>query len=135
VTQLRLFLHSRTDTTLDGEQALYIMTLGILNQYRRKGLGRLLLEKCILHARGFPCCGAVYLHVITSNRGAIRFYESNDFQRLRELEGYYVIAHQRFNSFLYILYINGASSPHSSWFRYWRCGVLLRSSQMCVSQH
>lgn len=34
-----------------------------------------------------PQCGAAYLHVITYNEAAIRFYEANGFKRLRTLQG------------------------------------------------
>lgn len=37
-----------------------------------------------------PSCGAVYLHVITYNTPAIRFYEANGFRNIRTLKGTYL---------------------------------------------
>jgi ribosomal protein S18 acetylase RimI-like enzyme len=33
------------------------------------------------------CCGALYLHVITYNKGAIRMYERLGFMRVKKIEG------------------------------------------------
>jgi len=48
---------------------------------------------------------AVYLHVITHNEAAIRFYKKNGFQRLREIPDYYLINERLYNCFLYIRYL------------------------------
>ena len=55
----------------------------------------------------------VYLHVITYNKAAISFYEANGFRCLRVLPNYYVIDDNRYDSYLYILYVNGAVDPKS----------------------
>lgn len=38
-------------------------------------------------AQEVGCCGALYLHVITYNKGAIRMYERLGFKRVKKIEG------------------------------------------------
>ncbi len=93
------------------QSACYIMTLGTVTQYRNAGLATRLVEKCIhdlvLSDRS---CGALYLHVITSNHSAIRFYERLGFWRVQEIQDYYTIDNQYHNCYLYAKYFNGKRS-------------------------
>lgn len=68
-------------------EACYIMTLGLKKQFRRSKIGSQLVANCIEYAKNSRNCGAVYLHVITYNKPAIRFYENNNFQYFKELFG------------------------------------------------
>ena len=89
----------------------YIMTLGTCREFRRCGLGSKLVTRVIdmiqsqrplgqqRHVRDFSgrangegdkevgCCGALYLHVITYNEGAIKLYEKLGFMRVKKIEG------------------------------------------------
>ena len=66
----------------------YIMTLGTTSEYRHLGLGTALVEKCIEQVENDPHCGVLYLHVITLNAAAIRFYERLGFWRVQEIGEY-----------------------------------------------
>lgn len=56
------------------------MTLGVVDECRRMGLATKLLELTISYIQYTqPLCKLIYLHVITYNEAAIRFYERNDF--------------------------------------------------------
>ena len=59
----------------------YIMTLGVIDEVRRFGLGSMLLAATedILREQ-WPNCIALYLHVVDYNQGAIKFYQRNGFQ-------------------------------------------------------
>ena len=88
--------------------ACYIMTLGTVAQYRNMGLATRLIEKCVQdQVLSDPSCGALYLHVITSNDSAIRFYERLGFWRVQEIEDYYTIDNQYYNCYLYAKYFHG----------------------------
>ena len=88
--------------------------------------------------RLLPHLHQVYLHVITYNEGAIGFYESNNFQcmarrqsmcidgfgvpshdSLSNVADFYCIEGQNFDSFVYMLHINGGRRPLVTPFR-WR---------------
>ena len=56
---------------------------------------------------------AVYLHVLTSNGTAIRFYERRHFKVHSYLPYYYSIKGQPRDGYSYVLYINGGEPPWS----------------------
>jgi len=92
--------------------ACYIMTLGTVLEYRQYGLATTLVEQCIQEmVLTLPSCGALYLHVLTTNRAAIRFYEQDrlQFHRVTELFNYYVIDQEQCNCYLYAKYFHGTS--------------------------
>lgn len=66
----------------------YIVTLDVLPEYRRGGLGARLIgeiERCVIEA------GARWmdLHVFTGNDGAIRFYERMGYRRIGRKQRFY----------------------------------------------
>lgn len=84
------------------------MTLGTVRAYRQEGLATSLVERCIDQVVApDPSCGALYLHVITSNTQAIRFYEGLGFWRVEEIADYYTIDGEHHNCYLYAKYFHG----------------------------
>ena len=67
----------------------YIMTLGTTREFRRYGLGSVLVNRVVDMIEEQEECGALYLHVITYNDGAIRLYEQLGFSRVKEIKGMY----------------------------------------------
>jgi len=88
---------------------MYILTLGVLNPYRRHGVAKVLLQQLLVHAQSMRNCKAVYLHTAADNTAAASFYEHNGFVLLRRLRDFYVIDGVRHDSLLYVRYINGGS--------------------------
>ena len=73
------------------KRVFYIMTLGTVDKVRNQGLATTMIKECMQQVvENDPACGALYLHVITSNKSAIRFYERLQFWRVQEIEGMYV---------------------------------------------
>lgn len=67
-----------------GPKKLYIMTIGVLAAYRRRNIGRKLLERMldkVQKADSGPLSEVteVYLHVQTNNDDALTFYKSAGF--------------------------------------------------------
>ena len=67
----------------------------------------MLVSKCIEYAKTNKKCGAVYLHVITYNKVALKFYENNNFEYFKEIESFYYIDDTYYGAYLYVYYING----------------------------
>eukprot|EP00747_Dinoflagellata_sp_TGD_P170279 gnl/TRDRNA2_/TRDRNA2_201427_c0_seq1.p1 gnl/TRDRNA2_/TRDRNA2_201427_c0~~gnl/TRDRNA2_/TRDRNA2_201427_c0_seq1.p1 ORF type:complete len:319 (-),score=18.60 gnl/TRDRNA2_/TRDRNA2_201427_c0_seq1:43-945(-) len=90
----------------------YILTLGVIDGFRRRGLASRLLENSIAHvSRQMPHVQAVYLHVVTYNEAAIRLYEANRFVCLARFPNFYNLHGSPYDSFLYATYINGGRPP------------------------
>uniref|UniRef100_A0A4W6F641 N-alpha-acetyltransferase 60 n=1 Tax=Lates calcarifer TaxID=8187 RepID=A0A4W6F641_LATCA len=83
-------------------QVAYILSLGVVKEFRKHGIGSLLLDN---H------CKAIYLHVLTTNNTAIHFYENRDFRQHHYLPYYYSIRGVLKDGFTYVLYINGGHPP------------------------
>lgn len=56
-------------------------------------------------------CKVVFLHVLTTNQTAIRFYERRNFRVHACLPSYYAINNGPCDGFSYVLYINGGQPP------------------------
>ncbi|KAN0038649.1 hypothetical protein ACTA71_000833 [Dictyostelium dimigraforme] len=75
----------------------YLMTFGIKEQYRSKGIGSELLNNIckLFYKRG---CDKVYLHVKKGNSSAYMFYLKNGFILDDEIVNYYNIGNKRYNA-------------------------------------
>ena len=60
----------------------YILSLGVCSAFRRQGVASLLLDSFLGHVKLSEnhLCKAIYLHVLTMNSAAIRFYEKHNFR-------------------------------------------------------
>lgn len=103
----------RYDPSKPDQTLVYILTLGVVDGYRNLGIASSLIQKVVKYASSIPSCRAVYLHVISYNDPAIRLYKKMSFQRVRRLQGFYLIGGQHYDSYLFVYYVNGGRSPCS----------------------
>jgi len=101
----------------------YILILGVVKEYRRQGLAGILLQHLLnkLYKRG--TCKAVYLHVLYSNKQAIQFYQSKNFQYRVNLPYYYCINGENFDGYCFALYTNGKYLVFDFFFLYIFCFI------------
>ncbi|CAI8021772.1 N-alpha-acetyltransferase 60 [Geodia barretti] len=101
---------SETNTT-----AMYVISLGITERYRRCGIGHYLMTSLLDHVTStLSNCWAVYLHVVSSNTPAIEFYRRFGFSSLTCIPGYYTISQRPQDGLLFIRYVNqGEPFSHS----------------------
>jgi len=50
------------------------MTLGVIDEFRQKGVGKMLVNRIIQIGKKYQNIKLVSLHVISYNKAAIRFY-------------------------------------------------------------
>lgn len=100
--------------SLDDCDVAYVLSLGVLKQYRRNGIASLLLDSLLSHlfTPERRRVKAVFLHVLTTNTAAIMFYEQKKFRLHSFLPYYYFIKGKCKDGFMYVLYINGG---HPAW--------------------
>lgn len=91
------------------------MTLGVIEEYRKKGVGKLIIEAIIKEAKQNEEIKFVFLHVIEYNEAAIRLYEKMGFERLEELENFYKIGNEIFGGKALGMYLNGGRRGQSWW--------------------
>ncbi|KAJ5078977.1 n-alpha-acetyltransferase 50 [Anaeramoeba ignava] len=80
---------SNTSNSANPKKRLYIMTLSVLENYRRLGIGSHFLEKVISAAQDDASIEDVYLHVHVDNDLAISFYKNFGFEVKERIDGYY----------------------------------------------
>ncbi|KAK0407305.1 hypothetical protein QR680_019127 [Steinernema hermaphroditum] len=73
----------------NGERHLYIMTLGTLAPYRRLGIGTMMLNYVFEICEKEPSINSVRLHVQTSNKEALEFYQKFGFEVVETVKDYY----------------------------------------------
>jgi len=107
------------------EAVFYIMTLGVVDDYRGRGLARHLVTTCLQEecAEGV----VVYLHVLDTNTAALRLYEGLQFSQVRHICNYYQIDGQLRNCYLYAKnaenrwsWLGRMTYAVTQWWRGWR---------------
>ncbi|KAK6476246.1 N-alpha-acetyltransferase 60 [Huso huso] len=137
-------------------QVAYILSLGVVKEFRKHGIGSLLLDSLKEHISTMAQdhCKAIYLHVLTTNNTAIHFYENRDFRQHHYLPYYYSIRGVLKDGFTYVLYINGGHPPWTilyplllrfnsiglhgfwgGWIKLWNIAVHVRMDLAVTSSH
>lgn len=107
----------------DETMIFYILTLGVAEAFRKQGIARSLLDRIEAHAAQTGCI-AMYLHVISYNEAATKFYSRAGFSCVAELPNFYHIQTGRalyadvknYDAYIYIKEIKtpaAESPPHS----------------------
>lgn len=68
---------------------VYIMTIGVLDEYRKLHIGTNLINHIINKALSDNICIGVYLDVVYYNLSAVKFYEKNGFKKVSKLINFY----------------------------------------------
>jgi len=68
---------------------MYILTLGVLEPYRRLGIGSRMVDYIVGKAREQPDVKEIYLHVQVGNDSAVDFYRKHGFEQGESIPDYY----------------------------------------------
>lgn len=91
-TKIKITKKSICQKLFSSYEFCYIMTIGVIDEYRNMGLGSKLLNQVIsIIQEKRKRCMAIYLHVIEYNTSAIRFYLKNEFIECNNIRNYYYI--------------------------------------------
>jgi ribosomal protein S18 acetylase RimI-like enzyme len=80
----------------------YISTLGVINEFRRLGVAKLLIDKALEKMKLIKNCTGVFLHVIEYNQSAIKFYNNIGFYLAEKYKDYYCINDARFDANIFL---------------------------------
>ena len=100
-------LKSSINYLFNEPQALHIQTLGVVNEFRNKGVASRLLNRVIQIANENSNIKYLYLNVVEYNAAAIKFYKKHNFTLVCCRKNYYDIFGQTYDSELYALFTNG----------------------------
>eukprot|EP00041_Stephanoeca_diplocostata_P012141 m.202437 g.202437 ORF g.202437 m.202437 type:complete len:295 (-) comp18830_c0_seq1:305-1189(-) len=95
--------------SVDRRVVLYVLTIGVAEWCRHRGHATYLVHNLIRTVSNQTASQhicAVYLHVMTSNEAAIRFYEKLGFHRHKLLPKYYTIGGVQHDAYTYVIYID-----------------------------
>mmetsp|Transcript_17550 Transcript_17550/g.26006 ORF Transcript_17550/g.26006 Transcript_17550/m.26006 type:complete len:483 (-) Transcript_17550:400-1848(-) len=67
----------------------HVTSLAVLDEFRRQGLARALMDQLHLHLKQYEGCHGVSLHVRTSNTAAIGLYERDGYNVEQVISSYY----------------------------------------------
>ena len=81
---------------------VYIMTIGVLDEYRKLHIGSTLIQKIYEEALIDNLCVGVYLDVIYYNKSAMIFYEKNGFKKVSTIKNYYDIKGKFYDSDVFL---------------------------------
>jgi ribosomal protein S18 acetylase RimI-like enzyme len=86
------------------------MTLGVVDECRRLGIGTKLIDQTIsIICNEFNTCQILYLHVVRYNETAIKFYQRNKFATHRIEEDHYTIMEKNYSAI--VLYKDISGTP------------------------
>jgi len=74
---------------IEGKRAVYIMTITVLEEYKRYGIGTQLLQELINIHKEMKEINFIYLHVQINNDLALSFYGRNNFENVKTIQNYY----------------------------------------------
>jgi len=63
--------------------------IGVLKQYRRQGIGKLLIDRIIENLKKYPHVKELYLHVQETNKDALAFYTALGFKFIKTISEFY----------------------------------------------
>ena len=82
-------------------KACYIMTIGVLDECRKLGIGTMLLQYLndrINESKWAKQVEFIYLHVISYNKAALNFYKKNEFKKSGTLKDHYEVFKKNYDA-------------------------------------
>ena len=71
------------------QDAALVYAIGVLEDYRRLGIGTLLIKEIIKNLKNYSHVKELYLHVQESNTGAYKFYNQLGFKFVKTIKKFY----------------------------------------------
>jgi ribosomal protein S18 acetylase RimI-like enzyme len=87
--------------------SIYINTIGVLEEYRKHGLAKKMIEWVTDRTKKDGVFKLIYLHVIEYNTAAIKLYERLGFRHLDSFNAFYTVDEKEYKGELLGLFLNG----------------------------
>ena len=84
------------------DKCIYIMTIGVMDEFRQMNIGSTLLKHIYKIALDYDRCIGVYLHVISYNEAAIKFYQKNKYKKVGKIKNYYDFNDKNYDAYIFL---------------------------------
>lgn len=103
---------------------IYIMTFGVINEVRGKGISSMLLNKLFELAKSENNIKYFFLDVVDYNESGRRCYEKNGFIKVYTKKKHYNLFEKRYDALVYCRYVNGGQQPRTAKELFFSCITL-----------
>ncbi len=114
----------------DDYHCIYIMNIGVLDEFRKMKIGSKMMEKIINIGLSDKLCVGIFLDVIYYNNSAIKFYKKNEFKKVMTNRNYYNLKGNKYDAYVFLRIF---SRKEKDKFRYKNTNILKKSIDMLIT--
>jgi RimJ/RimL family protein N-acetyltransferase len=114
----------------DDYHCIYIMTIGVLDEFRKMKIGGNIVERIINIGLSDKLCIGIFLDVIYYNYSAIKFYKRNEFKKVKTNKNYYNLNGTKYDAHVFLRIF---SRKEKDRFRYKNSNVIKKSIDMLLN--
>jgi GNAT superfamily N-acetyltransferase len=114
----------------DDYHCIYIMTIGVLDEFRKMKIGSNIVERIINIGLSDKLCIGIFLDVIYYNYSAIKFYKRNEFKKVKTNKNYYNLNGTKYDAHVFLRIF---SRKEKDRFRYKNSNVIKKSIDMLLN--
>ena len=114
----------------DDYHCIYIMTIGVLDEFRKMKIGSNIVERIINIGLSDNLCIGIFLDVIYYNYSAIKFYKRNEFKKVKTNKNYYNLNGTKYDAHVFLRIF---SRKEKDRFRYKNSNVIKKSIDILLN--
>ena len=114
----------------DDYHCIYIMTIGVLDEFRKMKIGSNIVERIINIGLSDKLCIGIFLDVIYYNYSAIKFYQRNEFKKVKTNKNYYNLNGTKYDAHVFLRIF---SRKEKDRFRYKNSNVIKKSIDILLN--
>ena len=114
----------------DDYHCIYIMTIGVLDEFRKMKIGSNIVERIINIGLSDKLCIGIFLDVIYYNYSAIKFYKRNEFKKVKTNKNYYNLSGTKYDAHVFLRIF---SRKEKDRFRYKNSNVIKKSIDILLN--
>jgi GNAT superfamily N-acetyltransferase len=114
----------------DDYHCIYIMTIGVLDEFRKMKIGSNIVERIINIGLSDKLCIGIFLDVIYYNYSAIKFYKRNEFKKVKTNKNYYNLNGTKYDAHVFLRIF---SRKEKDRFRYKNSNVIKKSIDILLN--
>ena len=116
--------------TCDDYQCIYIMNIGVIDEFRKMKIGTNILNRIIELGLKNKLCVGMFLDVIYYNNSAVKFYKKNGFNKVMTNRNYYKIKGNKYDAYVFLRIF---SRKEKDIFRYKNSNSLIKIIDMLIN--